>query len=45
VSTSGAASQSIRNEFDGRRIVTVTPGGGPFSIEVSPGYLALIGCF
>ena len=45
VSTSGAASQSIKNEFDGRRIVTVTPGVGPFSVEVSPGYLALIGCF
>ena len=45
VSTSGAASQSVRNEFDGRRIVTVTPGGGAFSIGVSPGYLALIGCF
>lgn len=44
VAVSGTASPATETSPDGSRLVSVTPAGGPFSISVAPGPLALAEC-
>ena len=44
LAVSGADLPVTQTSSDGSRLVSVTPAGGPFSIAVAPGRLALAGC-